>query len=26
MDGYQRPIMDGPKWADMTRIFALSEQ
>jgi L-rhamnose mutarotase len=26
MDGYQRPIMGGPKWADMTRIFALSEQ
>jgi L-rhamnose mutarotase len=26
MDGYQQPIMDGPKWADMTRIFALSEQ
>ena len=26
MDGYQRPITDGPKWADMTRIFALSEQ
>jgi L-rhamnose mutarotase len=26
MNGYQRPIVDGPKWADMTRIFALSEQ
>ena len=26
MDGFQRPITDGPKWAGMTRIFALSEQ
>ena len=26
MDGFQRPIVDGPKWAEMTRIFALSEQ
>lgn len=26
MDGFQRPIIDGPKWAEMTRIFALSEQ
>ena len=26
MDGFQRPITDGPKWAEMTRIFALSEQ
>jgi L-rhamnose mutarotase len=26
MDGYQRSIVDGPKWADMTRIFSLSEQ
>jgi L-rhamnose mutarotase len=26
MDDFQRPIIDGPKWAEMTRIFALSEQ
>ena len=26
MDRYQRPIVPGPKWAEMTRIFALSEQ
>jgi L-rhamnose mutarotase len=26
MDGFQRRIIDGPKWAEMTRIFALSEQ
>ena len=26
MDAFQRPIIDGPKWAEMTRIFALSEQ
>jgi L-rhamnose mutarotase len=27
MDAYQRPIRaDGPKWASMSRIFALAEQ
>jgi L-rhamnose mutarotase len=26
MGGYQRSIVDGIKWVDMTRIFALSEQ
>lgn len=26
MDRFQQPIMKGPKWAEMTRIFALSEQ
>jgi L-rhamnose mutarotase len=26
MDRHQRPIIEGPKWAEMTRIFALSEQ
>ena len=26
MDSFQKPIMKGPKWAEMTRIFALSEQ
>ena len=26
MDGFQKPIMKGPKWTEMTRIFALSEQ
>jgi L-rhamnose mutarotase len=27
MDAYQKPIRtDGPKWAEMTRIFALAEQ
>lgn len=26
MDNFQRAIVKGPKWAEMTRIFALSEQ
>lgn len=26
MDRFQQPIVAGPKWAEMTRIFALSEQ
>ncbi len=26
MDSYQRPIAAGPKWAAMTRIFALGQQ
>jgi L-rhamnose mutarotase len=27
MDAFQKPIRDvGPKWAPMTRIFALDEQ
>jgi L-rhamnose mutarotase len=26
MDNFQRPIAEGPKWTEMTRIFALSEQ
>jgi L-rhamnose mutarotase len=26
MDNFQRPIAEGPKWAEMTRIFTLSEQ
>lgn len=26
MDNFQRPFAPGPKWAEMTRIFALSEQ
>ena len=26
MDEFQRPFAEGPKWAEMTRIFTLSEQ
>jgi L-rhamnose mutarotase len=26
MGGFQRAIIEGPKWAEMTRLFALSEQ
>lgn len=26
MSGFQQAIVDGPKWTEMRRIFALSEQ